>query len=158
MQKLKHLSILLVVVAVILGAMSCSRQDTWGSYTLNGQVTMDYPSGWYVDAWEASPSTVRFMLPEGDDSQARTRIFVTVWDEPEDLSYVETVKLSNGTEYTGAYNQSPDFSFWDAIYLVKVDGNTFLDVQAYIPYNSGFESSVLKDICIHMIASMRANN
>ena len=154
MQILKHLSILLVVISIILGATACS-QDTFSSYTLNDQITMDYPLGWYVDAWEATPSSVRFMFPEGDDSLAHTRIFVTIWDEPEDLSYVETVKLDNGTEYTGIYNQDPEWSSWDAIYLVKIDDGTFLDIQANIPHNSEFEPSTLKDICLHMIASMK---
>jgi len=148
MLKANHLDVDSIVKEV-------AQKGAWGSYTLNNRVTMDYPSGWYVDAWEATPSSVRFMLPEGDDSLAHTRIFVTIWDKPENLSYIDTVKLDNGTEYTGVYNQDPDYSSWDAIYLVKVDGNMFLDIQANIPHNSEFEASVLKDICVHMIASMR---
>ncbi len=155
MLKLKRLSILLIVVTtILLGTASCG-QNTWGSYTLIDQVTMDYPSGWYVDAWGATPSSVRFMLPEGDDSLAHTRIFVNIWDKPEDLSYAETVKLDNGIEFVGVYGQDPDMSSWDAIYWVDIDSNVFLDIQAYIPYNSEFESSALRDICLHMIASMR---
>jgi len=54
MLKLKRLSILLVVaVTIILGVVSCTH-DTWDSYTLNNQITMDYPSGWLVDYFDGS--------------------------------------------------------------------------------------------------------
>lgn len=153
-KKLKY--ILLIWVLLVLAVMTSSCGSvSYDTYTLNNQLTTDYPSGWIVDTWEASPSTVRFMLPSGDPSRAHVRIFVIVEEEAwpsDDYGIVPTV-LDNGTEYVGVYTQDPDVGD-ELIFFVKID-TTEVNVQAFIPPESSFKASTMQDYCKHMIASMR---
>jgi len=156
MLKLKRLSILLVVaVTIILGAIACS-QDTWGSYTLNDQITMDYPSGWHVDYFDGSGNpTVRFMFPEGDETNAHTLIWVILEEwELDDIAVVPT-ELPNGTRFIGVRTDWPEeHTRWEGIYVCEIS-DISLRVESRIPTISEMDPSELEDYILHMIASMK---